>query len=86
MTEVPEYERQWHLDKRVPIALILTIVGQTFTAIWWLASLSQRVDVLERNASAAIPRLESVIRLETQVAEIHNAVQEIKALVNRPQR
>lgn len=25
----------WHLDRRVPIALILAIAAQTFAAVWW---------------------------------------------------
>ncbi len=74
---------KWHLDKRIPIALIVTILVQTFAMGWWAASLSQRVDVLERNATAAVPRLESVIRLEAKVDAINVTLQELKALVNR---
>lgn len=39
----------WHLDKRVPLALILTILGQTALAGWFAASLASRVDTLERD-------------------------------------
>ncbi len=42
-------DRHWHLDKRVPVALIITILLQTVAAVWWAASLSARVDVLERD-------------------------------------
>ncbi len=42
-------DHHWHLDKRVPVALILTILAQTIGAVWWAASLSARVDVLERD-------------------------------------
>ncbi len=45
----PPDDRHWHLDKRVPVALILTILAQTIGAVWWAASLSARVDVLERD-------------------------------------
>lgn len=38
----------WHLDRRVPIALILTILAQTASVAWFFASLEGRVDVLER--------------------------------------
>lgn len=34
----------WHLDKRVPIALILTLAVQTGGMVWWAASISARVD------------------------------------------
>lgn len=35
----------WHLDKRIPIALIFTLIVQTGVAVWWMADLSSRVDV-----------------------------------------
>ena len=76
----------WHLDKKVPVGLAVALVGQTVLAIWWLATLSQRVDVLEHEAMAAVPRLESVIRLEMQASEIKADVTEIKSLVNEIHR
>ena len=39
----------WHLDRRVPIALIVTIIVQTAALGWWAATLTGRVDVLERD-------------------------------------
>jgi hypothetical protein len=33
----------WHLDKRVPIALIVTLVLQTGGMVWWAASLQATV-------------------------------------------
>lgn len=37
----------WHLDRRVPIALILVLIGQTFGLGWWASSISSRVDQIE---------------------------------------
>lgn len=34
----------WHLDRKVPIALIVTVAIQTAGMVWWAASLSSRVD------------------------------------------
>ena len=34
----------WHLDRKVPLALILTIVLQTGLGVWWAAGLTSRVD------------------------------------------
>lgn len=34
----------WHFDKRVPIALIVTLVVQTAGMVWWAATLSSRVE------------------------------------------
>ncbi len=75
-------DTKWHLDKRVPLALIVTITCQTMYFAWWGGALAQRVADLERNAMAAVPRLESVIRLETKVDVINSTLQELKNLIN----
>jgi len=78
-----DYEAQWHLDKKVPIALIVTIVGQTIVAAWGASNLWTRVGELERQVQIAAPQFERVIRLETKVDGITGSLSEIKALINR---
>jgi len=34
----------WHLDKRVPLALIFAIVVQTGTALWYVKGLDARIE------------------------------------------
>ena len=34
----------WHLDKKVPLALIFALLIQTATAFWWAAKLESKVD------------------------------------------
>lgn len=34
----------WHLDKRIPIALIMAVVVQTIGAVWWAATISAQVE------------------------------------------
>lgn len=38
----------WHFDRRIPLALIVTIVamlaGQTIGIVWWASSVNQRVE------------------------------------------
>jgi len=36
-------DKHWHLNRRVPIALIITIIMQTIGIVWWATSLSARV-------------------------------------------
>ncbi len=45
-------EKAWHLDRRVPVALILAVVGQGAVGIWWMAGLSSRVSHLETSVPA----------------------------------
>jgi len=76
-------DRQWHLDKKVPLALIMTIVGQTIVAAWGASNLWTRVGELERQMQIAAPQFERVIRVETKVDAITGSLSEIKALINR---
>jgi len=37
-------ERSWHLDKRIPVTLILAVLFQTLVLIWYLSGLDSRVN------------------------------------------
>lgn len=76
-------DRQWHLDRKVPIALIATLVIQTGTIIWWASSLSERVNTLERQAVAAAPQSERLTRVEVKIEAINEGITEIKRLIRR---
>ncbi|MEL6377329.1 MAG: hypothetical protein AAFQ04_09055 [Pseudomonadota bacterium] len=39
----------WHLDKRVPLAMILMIAAQTAAVAWGAGQIVSRVDFLERD-------------------------------------
>jgi hypothetical protein len=78
-----DYDLQWHLDKKVPLALIMTIVCQTIVAAWGASNLWTRVGELERQMQIAAPQFERIIRLETKVDGITGGLSEIKALINR---
>lgn len=41
----------WHLDKRIPIALILAVLMQGLAAAWYAATLSSRVDAIDRRTA-----------------------------------
>jgi cell division protein FtsB len=73
-------ENQWHLDKRVPVALIITLLGQMVVAIWWAASINTRVETIERNVTAAAARTQSAeVVLSTQATQIAVLVERIES-------
>lgn len=76
-------DHDWRLDRKVPLALILTIVGQTVVAAWGASNLWTRVGELERQMQVAAPQFERIIRVETKVDGITGSLSEIKALINR---
>ena len=83
-------DSHWHLDKRIPVALIMTIILQTVAAIWWAANLSARVDLLEakvagisRNADGLQKAALRATRLEVQQNAIQATLAEVKAAQRR---
>lgn len=72
------YEQSWHLDKRVPIALILAIGMQTFMGVWFLSALDQRVLSLEQTRTSQNTLPDRVTKLEVLVELIPKALDRIE--------
>lgn len=81
------YEASWHLDKKVPIAMILTIAMQTGAFVWFAARLDQRVEALERSenrASMSAPvQADRLTRVEVKIENIERGVGRIESLIQR---
>jgi chemotaxis signal transduction protein len=60
----------WHLDKRVPIALIVVIMLQTVTLGVWVGSVQERVARNERDIESASDVGERLARVETLLETI----------------
>lgn len=63
MTQIEKLKEGWHLDKRVPITLILALVVQLVTFTWWMSSLASDI---ESNQQA-------IVRHEAQLAALREA-------------
>lgn len=59
-----EESLHWHLDKRVPIALIVTIVMQTAAMGIWVGSIQARVEANERAIMDSSDTAERLARIE----------------------
>ena len=76
-------DRHWHLDRRVPIALIITIVMQTVGIVWWAASLSERVTVLEQQFNGMTTHQARIVRLEEKQNAVYQRLDRIEAIQRR---
>lgn len=87
-------KEQWHLDKKVPIALIITIAIQTAAAIWWAASVNgdvedqeRRITMLESNGVKATSddqrTMERLTRIETQIENQTEMMRDVRHSINR---
>lgn len=82
-------DAKWHLDKKIPIALIVSLflglMAQTTFFVSWKATIESRVEHLEADSLARAPQAERIIRLETKLDGIKEGVTEIKNLLRVPQ-
>lgn len=63
----------FHIDKRVPVALIVTMLAQTAGIVWWAATLQ----------AAQAQAIVDSTRLESRVARIETSRDDIKERVIR---
>lgn len=61
MSDVRNSDTHFTLDRRVPLAVIITFALQTATVVWWAAGLAAKTTQLERQISV----LESLIQNNT---------------------
>jgi hypothetical protein len=73
----------WHLDRRVPIAIILAIVGQTVLGGIWIGRMEARIQALEewQRGNARIDARLAV--LENQNLEIRRSLDEMNGNLRR---
>lgn len=78
-----EEQGRWHLDKRVPIALIMAILIQTAGALTWAGAASERINHLERQVIDGSDLGERAARLEEQVAHTRASLERIEEKLDR---
>ena len=77
----------WHLDKKVPITLILTIIVQTFVLGFWTASLNARIGYLEQNTPSNIAEFAKLeAARETTNLALNTLQDNVKSLLALAQR
>lgn len=54
----------WHLDKRIPIALLIGLLCNAAAGVWWASQLTSRVDSVERAVVSLSQDHDRIIRME----------------------
>jgi len=88
-TVIDQSYASWHWDKKVPIALIVTLIllfsGQALTAAWWASKADSRIEILEKASAAAGPQSasqgERLTRVEEKLEGVKAGIIDIKALL-----
>jgi CHASE1-domain containing sensor protein len=82
MSGEEEGDNKWHMDKRVPIGIILAILFQTLGLVWYLAKtttdVNNRLDNLEENKRAVASQESRIIVLEQNFSFIKTTLDRIE--------
>jgi len=78
-----EAERHWHLDRRVPIAVIVTLLLQSAAALVWAGSAAERLTTLETRAARIDEMVERTARLEERAKGVTASLARIEARLER---
>lgn len=73
----------WSVDKKIPLALIVSMFIQTVCVVWWASDINSRVDVLEKQQTSSAGQAEIVIRLDERLNNVQRDVTDIKSLLSR---
>lgn len=80
-------KESWHLDRKVPVAIIVTLVFQIVGFGWLFGQVEQRVTELERRANdqTIIVRdlPEKIGRVEEQISAIRQTLERIDRKVTK---
>jgi len=86
LEEYRNYERHWHLNKSVPVALIIVLLANIITFTWYASKLDGRVThnesaikSSERAIRANANMSERVARVEEQLKFTNQYLYDIKA-------
>ena len=78
---------QWHLDKRVPVAIIFAILIQSAGGVWWASAMNERMSQVERRLEGFASRSQETERqVDQQGREIGVLTTEIKNLTRQLER
>ena len=80
---------EWHLDKRVPVTLILVLTAQAVSVVWMFATMSAQLDQHERRLArlpATFPPVSWTIkmtRLESEIGHLRRSVDSLNRNIRR---
>jgi ABC-type transporter Mla maintaining outer membrane lipid asymmetry ATPase subunit MlaF len=71
----------WHLDRRVPVALILSILLQTGAGFWWASSINERVNTLESFRQDSKSAASDIAVMKVEIVNLKGQIVDLKAEV-----
>lgn len=76
----------WHLDKKVPISIVITLIVQTVVAIYigttWKTEIDYRLMNVERHIEERRSQESRIITMEQQLRYLVDSMRRIEALLD----
>jgi hypothetical protein len=82
MTNKTNILNKWQWDRKIPIGLLVAMILQTLTAIWWAAKLDTRVVMQEEWFQKNQQLAEKVFRLEESIISLHEELNDLEARIS----
>ena len=83
-------DESWHLDKKVPVAIIVVIVGQFLGGLWFMARLDARVEEQATRLAKTEAQISSIDReardFGTRIARIEEKTSSMLTILQRIER
>lgn len=79
----PSSAGSWSIDRRIPLALLVALVVQTFGALMWAGRASERIDHIEQKAARVQDLAERAARLEVHVTQLQGTLARIETKLDR---
>ena len=76
-------DRGWHLDKKVPIGIILAIIIQTFSLGWFVARMDSRITHLEVSQAQRADERDRLITMEERLKAALESMARIERQLDR---
>lgn len=80
---MPDDTSHWTLDRRIPLAVVVTIILQSIGLVVWGVTLTNRVSTLEETARLDAPRRDQFIELRVEFRQVQESIAEIKRLLQQ---
>jgi hypothetical protein len=73
----------WRVDKRLPVALIFTIVMSVGSAVWYASATSARITVLEKTVETQVALRDDIVQLKEQVRGLARLLERMETVLDR---
>lgn len=68
-------DESWHLDKKVPVAIIVVLIGQFLGGMWFLAKLDSKI---EEQATRLAKTEAQILTIDREAREFGNRIARIE--------